>query len=467
MKTRTCKILLLVGMLMALLWGSGPALAAENDFKVVGYYSATSFDEPLERVQMDQYTHIMYGFLKPQEDGSILPVPKPELLQQMVEKAHASQVKVFAAVGGWSYQGKPLEPTFAAMAADGESRARFVQAMVDVVRTYDLDGVELDWEYPKQETAASYEALVLELAEALHGMDKELSAAVAGATAADESAATSKMITAKALEALDFVELMAYDLHTAEHSPLWFARTSIEYWLRQLPQEKVVLGVPLYARPSWVQYRHLVAANPEYAYGNYVAAGSEFKLDSSYNGLPLLHDKAVYALKHAGGIMFFDINEDADGPLSAVSMVGQLVRECSSVGKAQFEKQVWVYLDNHPLQFAAEEAMGQPLIDETGRTLLPLRKVAQAMGVSVDYQSADRSITLAGEGQLVQLTVDSPVMQVGETAQQLDCAPKIIDKRTYVPVRAVFESFGYQVQWNSAGRSVYLQKVESPSEQPG
>ena len=41
----------------------------------------------------------------------------------------------------------------------------------------------VDWEYPREETEESYEALVLELAEALHAMDKELSAAVAGATA--------------------------------------------------------------------------------------------------------------------------------------------------------------------------------------------------------------------------------------------------------------------------------------------
>lgn len=160
-------IMLLVMLVALLLLWTMPAMATETEaFKVIGYYTATSFDEPLERVQMEQYTHIMYGFLKPQEDGSILPVPKPELLQQMVEKAHANDVKVFAAVGGWSYQDKPLAPTFAVMAASAESRARFVQAMVDVVRTYDLDGVELDWEYPKQETETSYEALVLDLAEA-------------------------------------------------------------------------------------------------------------------------------------------------------------------------------------------------------------------------------------------------------------------------------------------------------------
>ena len=461
-------IMLLVMLVALLLLWTMPAMATETEaFKVIGYYTATSFDEPLERVQMEQYTHIMYGFLKPQEDGSILPVPKPELLQQMVEKAHANYVKVFAAVGGWSYQDKPLAPTFAVMAASAESRARFVQAMVDVVRTYDLDGVELDWEYPKQETETSYEALVLDLAEALHAMDKEVSAAVAGATAADESAAVSKMITPRALEALDFVEIMAYDLHTTEHSPLWFARTSTEYWLKQLPKEKVVLGVPLYARPSWVQYRHLVAANPEYAYLNYVEAGPVSKLDSSYNGLPLLHDKAVYALKKAGGIMFFDINEDADGELSAVSMIGDLVQAYGQMGKAQFEKQVWVYLNNHPLTFTAEEAMGQPMIDESGRILLPLRKMAEAIGVDVAYHQADRSITLSGEEQKVQLTVDDLEMQVGDKAEQLDCAPKVIAGRTYVPARAVFESFGYQVQWNSYGRSVYLQKIEFPSEQQG
>ena len=67
---------------------------------------------------------------------------------------------------------------------------------------------------------------------------------------------------------------------------------------------------------------------------------------------------------------------------------------------------------------------------------------------------------VAGWRQLVRLIVDSQEMQVGSAVQLLDCAPRILDGRTYVPARAVFESFGYQVQWNSYGRSVYLQKAE-------
>lgn len=87
-------VLLAVVAMAVFCLANTPAMAAEEDFRVVGYYSATSFDEPLERLDMTQYTHIMYGFLKPQTDGSVLPVPKPELLQQVVEQAHAADVKV-------------------------------------------------------------------------------------------------------------------------------------------------------------------------------------------------------------------------------------------------------------------------------------------------------------------------------------------------------------------------------------
>jgi len=451
---------ILLMLLLAWLFFAVPATAEDGaPFRVVGYYSATSFDEPLEQVQMDCYTHLMYGFFKPQADGSVLPTPKPELLQQLVAQAHDSNVQVFAAVGGWSYQDQPLAPTFAAMASDSKSRTRFVHAMLDIVQTYNLDGVELDWEYPKTETAEAYAALVLELADALHAQGKALSAAVAGATAADESAATSKMILPEALEALDFVEIMAYDLHTTEHSPLWFARTSVSYWQKQLPADKIVLGMPLYARPSWVQYRHLVAADPENAYRNFVAAGTVSKLDSSYNGLPLLHDKTVYALDQTGGIMFFDINEDAAGTFSAVRMAADLVRERAQIGQAAFAKQVWVYLDNHPLEFATADAMGQPFIDDNGRTQLPLRRIAEAIGATVEYDSASRTVTLQKEQQTVQLQIGSRESVIHGTAQTLDCAPLIRDGRTYLPARVVFESFGYQVQWNKDGRSVSLNQT--------
>lgn len=214
--------------------------------------------------------------------------------------------------------------------------------------------------------------------------------------------------------------------------------------------------MPLYARPSWVQYRHLVQADPEYAYINYVEAGPVSKLDSSYNGLPLLHDKAVYALKQTGGIMFFDINEDMDGELSAVSMVDELVQQYKAVGKQSFEQQVWMYLNNHPLIFTADDQMGRPFIDQNGRTLVPLRKVAQAIGVTVDYDSAAQTITLHDDQQKVTLQIGVARVQINDTVQQLDCASQIIEGRTYIPARVVFESFGYQVQWNGYGRSIYL-----------
>ena len=53
------------------------AAAATDQFKVVGYYSGSLFDEPLDRLQTDKLTHIVYAFLIPQEDGGLVPLEKP------------------------------------------------------------------------------------------------------------------------------------------------------------------------------------------------------------------------------------------------------------------------------------------------------------------------------------------------------------------------------------------------------
>ncbi len=66
---------------------------AENEsgkkFKVIGYYSGDLFDEPLENLQTDKLTHVIYAFLIPQEDGSLIELKNPEKLRKLVEKCHA------------------------------------------------------------------------------------------------------------------------------------------------------------------------------------------------------------------------------------------------------------------------------------------------------------------------------------------------------------------------------------------
>ncbi|MBQ3390590.1 MAG: S-layer homology domain-containing protein [Firmicutes bacterium] len=304
--------------------------ASGDAFRVIGYYSADLFDEPAEHLQTNKLTHVMYAFLIPRADGTCLPPPKPEQLQAVTAQAHRDGAKVFAALGGWSYNGVPLASTFETVTADEALRKKLVDSVLAVVDEYDLDGVELDWEYPTEQSAGNYEKLVLELSAALEARGKHLTAALNGAWSKTGAPAVSELVSEACLDAFQFISVMSYDMNNEQHSPFWFANTSIEYWLnRDVPAEKIVLGMPLYARPSWAQYRHLVAEDPDFAYTDHAASAIG---DSYYNGLPTLCRKTLLAFEKAGGVMLFDVNEDADGPLSAVSMIDGVLTDLNEKG---------------------------------------------------------------------------------------------------------------------------------------
>ncbi len=332
---RVIRIIITIGFILLILPGTAVGSFAEEsprepDFRVIGYYSADLFDEPAEHLQTDKLTHVMYAFLIPQADGSCLPPPKPEQLRAVVEQAHRDGAEVFAALGGWSYNGVPLASTFETVTADEALRKKLVDSTLAVVNEYGLDGVELDWEYPTEQSAGNYEKLVLELSAALEARGKHLTAALNGAWSKTEGPAVSGLVSEKCLDAFQFISVMSYDMNNEQHSPFWFANTSIDYWLnRGVPAEKIVLGMPLYARPSWAQYRHLAAENPDFAYTDHAASAIG---DSYYNGLPTLCRKTLLAYEKAGGVMLFDVNEDANGPLSVVSMIDDVLKDLDGQG---------------------------------------------------------------------------------------------------------------------------------------
>ena len=332
---RVIRIIITIGFILLILPGTAVGSFAEEsprepDFRVIGYYSADLFDEPTEHLQTDKLTHVMYAFLIPQADGSCLPPPKPEQLRAVVEQAHRDGAEVFAALGGWSYNGVPLASTFETVTADEALRKKLVDSTLAVVNEYGLDGVELDWEYPTEQSAGNYEKLVLELSAALEARGKHLTAALNGAWSKTEGPAVSGLVSEKCLDAFQFISVMSYDMNNEQHSPFWFANTSIDYWLnRGVPAEKIVLGMPLYARPSWAQYRHLAAENPDFAYTDHAASAIG---DSYYNGLPTLCRKTLLAYEKAGGVMLFDVNEDANGPLSVVSMIDDVLKDLDGQG---------------------------------------------------------------------------------------------------------------------------------------
>jgi GH18 family chitinase len=279
-----------------------------TEFRVIGYATDASIPEI---IQYDKLTHINYAFLIPNEDGTFAPMSNTWKLDAIVTNAHEQGAKVLISVGGWGWDAQ-----FEALAADPAARARAIEFMVNFIEEKNLDGVDMDWEYPDAgESSQNFLKLMTELRAALPE-GKLLTAAVV--SGGDFYGAG---IPVESFELMDFVNLMAYD--GDDHGTMAQAESSLDYWLgRGLPAEKAVLGLPFYSRPSEVPYREIVAANPD---ASQIDDLDHFGTPNVYNGVPTIQAKTRLAMERASGVMFWNLDHDAQGELSLLSAINAVV----------------------------------------------------------------------------------------------------------------------------------------------
>ena len=91
----------------------------------------------------------------------------------------------------------------------------------------------------------------------------------------------------------------------------------------------------------------------------------------------------------------------------------------------------------------------QPFIDENGRTQIPIRAVAEAMGCKVEWDDATQTATLTKDNTVVIISIGNANMQVGKEIITMDTTAQIINERTYIPIRFVGEALGMKVNWES------------------
>jgi GH18 family chitinase len=184
-----------------------PVNAASSPFRVIGYLPGRSIDTA--SIPFQYLTHINFAFAIPAKNGGGLEALRSwDKLTGLVQKAHKNDVKVFISVGGWSVgDGGGEDSRFHRMAQDKGERDLFVAKTMQLVRRYNLDGVDMDWEYPDVEnrSAEDYILLMRQLADSLHTQNKELSAAVVHY--GNQGEGTKKEV----FDAVDWLNLMAYD----------------------------------------------------------------------------------------------------------------------------------------------------------------------------------------------------------------------------------------------------------------
>ena len=135
--------------------------------------------------------------------------------------------------------------------------------------------------------------------------------------------------------------------------------------------------------------------------------------------------------------------------------IGVLITFCIAVSLTgvMAENDISVTVNGELLDF------DQPPIIENGRTLVPMRAIFEALGCKVEYWDGEEKTVFAEKGfDTVSLVIgDNTMLLNGETEIPLDVPARIENSRTLIPLRAVSEALGANVDWNDSDRAVIIE----------
>ena len=131
---------------------------------------------------------------------------------------------------------------------------------------------------------------------------------------------------------------------------------------------------------------------------------------------------------------------------------------CLMLTMACFAADITVTLNGEAIDFA-----DQPATIVEGRTLVPLRAIFEALGASVEWDQATKTVTSSMDDVTIKLTIGDNTLYRNDEGVTLDVPAQIINSRTMVPARAIAEAYGVGVEWDAATRTVVLTKEEKPA----
>lgn len=92
------------------------------------------------------------------------------------------------------------------------------------------------------------------------------------------------------------------------------------------------------------------------------------------------------------------------------------------------------------------------------RTLVPVRAIFEALGAEVDWDKNTRTVISKMGESTVSMQIGNKTITVNGEVKEIDVPAQIVNDRTLVPVRAVSESYGCLVDWDAETRTVIITK---------
>jgi GH18 family chitinase len=212
------------------------------------------------------------------------------------------------------------------MSATPEGRDRFAANASAFCDRLGLDGIDIDWEFPLPSNADAYEALMKSLGTALHAKGRYLSVAVKSHDVYVKDPDVGKNFKSGIFGSVDFLNVMAYDGGGQNHAPFEMAQTEMQYWTatRGCPRAKVILGVPFYGKELKSDGKEVATAYRDLPYADRQVATRDNSGAIWYNGAATIEKKARLAASVGGGIMIWEVAQDAHDETSLLGTIAKL-----------------------------------------------------------------------------------------------------------------------------------------------
>ncbi len=349
---------------------------------IIAYVFPQDRELQKDEVAASQLTRINYAFANIQ-DGRIVNGFKHDdqnLATLVALKQRSPSLTVLVSVGGWEWSGN-----FSDMALTKASRDRFIASVTSYIERHQLDGLDIDWEYPGQagstdhfrpEDKQDFTLLLKELRTSFRQQQRKLHRPLYLTIAAGASSSyLAHTEMDKVQQYIDTVNLMAYDYYepggpTGNHAPLFTDpddpkrisadRSVHEFEQAGVPREKIVLGVPFYGHQwadvadahhglfqigkpllhGYVPYSVISTTMLNNGFDRYWDEASSVpylynpqqKIFVSYEDAESLALKSRYVVdQHLGGIMFWDYAGDPTGGLLNTIHIGLAQRAPADV----------------------------------------------------------------------------------------------------------------------------------------
>ncbi len=202
-------------------------------------------------------------------------------------------------------------------------------------------------------------------------------------------------------------------------------------------RNNLIYGTPAMEIDPLVGENGIVELPVDVKTSDFVSFGSDFRIKEDSKVFEKLPDFNQIEFEKMGRYEYTveDIYEDAG----------------TVVPSAPADDKIKVVLNGTAIDFADVAPM---IIND--RTMVPLRAIFEALGSTVEWDDATKTVTAVKEDVTIRMTIGAGEFTRNEETVVLDSPATIVDSRTLVPVRAIAESFGSEVGWIAETKTVEI-----------